>query len=253
MLAAAGTASSQVAESLSDRLETTTLRQEAPLALLEAKAVPGLLVALSVGLSYTDAEAGSETFATPFTLRGTFNESKTIARLSGDGYQRVESGASTASGVSDILAALSHELYDFSSSRSKLFGEAGITFPTGGEVGSSKSRQRASAIYRMTLAEAWSAAAVGRLTRSSADPAPGASRITRTLSGEVGYKFQQVNEAALSLARSYRPGAGGNSQAGLTYSRKLNPAGSKLSAGYVRGFTTGAESNTVHASMTVPF
>jgi len=253
MLAAPASAWSQVAESISDRLETNSLRQEVPMALLEAKAQPGLQMSVSGGLSYTDAEAGSETFSTPFTLKATFNEGKTSARLSGDGYQSIDSGASTASGLADLLAAVSHQLYAFESVSGKLFGEAGLTFPTGGDVGSSKSRQRVGASYAMPLTDAWSAVLLGRLTRASADPAPGVSRVTRTVSGEVGYKFLAVNDVAFSLARSHRSGAGGNSQAGLTYNRKLATAGIRVTGGYVRGFTSGAESDTVYASITLPF
>lgn len=253
MLAANGSAWSQIAESISDRLETSTLRQEVPMALLETKAEPGLKMSLSGGLSYTDAQAGTESFSTPFSLKAAFNGGRTSARLSGDGYQSVDSGASTASGVADILAAVSHQLYVFPSLGAKLFGEAGFTFPTGGDVGSSKSRQRVGASYAMTLTDAWSAVLLGRLTRASADPAPGASRVTRTVSGEVGYKFREVNDVAVSLARSYRPGAGGNSQAGVSYSRKLSPAGTRVTGGYVRGFTSGAESDTVYASIALPF
>ena len=242
-------ARAQVAESVSDRLETSALRQEVPAALFEAKAQPGVQMSVTGGLSYTDAEAGSETFSTPFTLKAAFNQGKTSARISGDGYQSVDSGASTKSGVADILAALSHQ-YAFQSG--SLTGEVGLVLPTGGEVGSSKSRQRISAAYSTPLSAAWSAVMLGRLTRNSADPAPGASRITRTLSGELGYRFQEVNDVAFSLARSYRPGAGGTSQAGLSYSRKLS-TGTKVVAGYVRGFTTGAESDNVYASVSLPF
>lgn len=253
MLAAHASAWSQVAESVSDRLETSALRQEVPTALFETKAQTGVQMSVTGGLSYTDAEAGTETFSTPFTLKATFNEGRTSARLSGDGYQSVDSGASTASGLADILAAVSHQLYAFPSVKGKLFGEAGFTFPTGGDVGSSKSRQRVGASYAMPLTDAWSAVLLGRLTRASADPAPGASRVTRTVSGEAGYKFREVNDVAFSLARSYRPGAGGNSQAGLTYNRKLSTAGARVTGGYVRGFTSGAESDTVYASVSLPF
>jgi hypothetical protein len=253
ILAVHGSAWSQIAESISDRLETSALRQEVPMAVLEKKDQRGVQMSVTGGLSYSDAEAGTETFSTPFSLKATFNEGKTSARLSGDGYQSVDSGASTASGVADILALVSHRLYTFPSLGAKLVGEAGFTFPTGGEVGSSKSRQRVGASYAMTLTDAWSAVVLGRLTRASADPAPGTSRVARTVSGEVGYKFRQVNDVALSLARSYRPGASGNSQAGVTYSRKLSPAGTGVTGGYVRGFTSGAESDTVYASIALPF
>ena len=256
ILTLAGNATAQVGELISDQFQTRELRQEAgaPDRVLKIMTGPDRDVQWTVdaGMSFTDRENGSEITSTPFALKAILNGKRTTVRLAGDGYTRIDRGGSTDSGLSDFLVAATHQIWPSAFSTTRLVGEFGILIPSGGDVGSSDAGQRLGATYATPLGGGFSTAATGRLTRTNADTAPGVSRITRTVSGEVGYTFEEVNDVALSLSRGYRPGVGGTTKAGASYTRTLD-GGQRITGGYTRGLTDGAKDNSFLLSVKLPF
>jgi hypothetical protein len=243
-------AAAQNAPQRGEGADARELRREALVTAQERTEPHPLDYRAILGVAYTDAESGETRWATPFQLRARFNERKTFVKLSGDGYVASDLGESRLSGLANLNLWLGHQLAE------GWRGAAGITLPTGGEVGSERGRERVALSYERALWGAWSGGIEAQLVRYEADPAPGESRVRRQLLGQVAYDFGSSRLAIAQLEHSHRPGVLSATVATVVYQWAIGRSAAGPMLGVVslsHGLSTGWEDDTIEFDLCVRF
>ena len=237
-------AACQAAAQTADRSDARELRGDALLSAQESaeRGRPPVDYRILLGAAYTDAESGERRWATPFQLRVRFNERKSYLKFSGDGLVSSRSDEGELSGLANLHVVLGHRLAE------GVRGWAGVTLPTGGEVGSSHGRIRVGASYEHEIYGPWSAQIKGQLVRFNADPEPGESRMRRQLLGQLVYGFDPYTLLLGQLERIYRPGVAGATIASLGYQKPIGRTAGGVTLGIVtlsRGLSAGGHDTTI--------
>ena len=252
-------------DALSSRIDARTYRLESRVAGREiksldraaAEAAPPIAWDMSIGIAYTDAQDGSKSTSSPFLLKAKFNEGKTSIKLTGDGFARVKTSDGSSSGLSDVTVTLAHLLGSHKTidGTAKLVGEIGYTIPSHSDVGSTKGRERIGLAFSLPFSQAWAGRASARLIRFEEDPPAGVSRVSRSGIVQTTYTFLDApgTDIVIQLERSYRPGAGGTSQATVTYDFPMTYKGFIGSIGFTRGLTSGARDNSLEFDISLSF
>lgn len=217
---------------------------------------PGIDWLVSLGAAHVDTESGDDISVTPFQIVKKFS-SRTSIKMEGDGYQHVASGFGNAHGFSNVTLGLSQTVYKDENSRFRL--TPGVTIPGGREVGSGSSKLRLSASYIRFLNERWDWLAEAKLARINRGPLQAESRIEQGALIQVGYTFSDSpksdivsHDALFHIDRQYRGGAGGSTEAGITYEFPLTKD-IELSLVFTRGITSGAHDKTAEFYVTFGF
>jgi hypothetical protein len=217
---------------------------------------PGIEWLVSLGAAHVAAESGDDIFVTPFQIVKKLS-SRTSIKMEGDGYQHVGSGFGNAHGFSNVTLGLSQTVYKDDNSRFRL--TPGVTIPGGREVGSGSSKLRLSASYIRFLNERWDWLVEARLARIKRQPVTGKSRIEQGALMQVGYTFSDSpksdivsHDMLFHISRQYRGGAGGSTEAGVTYELPLTKD-IELSLVFTRGITSGARDKTAEFYVTFGF
>jgi hypothetical protein len=217
---------------------------------------PGIKWLVSLGAAHVNTENGDDIFVTPFQIVRKLS-ARTSIKMEGDGYQHVASETGNGHGFSNVTFGLSQTVYKDEHSRLRL--TPGVTVPGGREVGSGSSKLRLSASYIRFLNERWDVLAEARLARIKRQPLAGKSRIEQGALIQVGYTFSDSpksdivsHDVLLHIDRQYRAGAGGSTEAGLTYEIPLTKD-IELSLIFTRGITSGARDKTAEFYVTFGF
>lgn len=214
------------------------------------KPPPGVDWRLTAGAARTFGEDGSRQWSTPFQLRALFDKGRTALKVSGDGISSVRTADGSLSGLGDVNVVLSHR---FSAG---LIGEIGLTLPAGGEVGSDAGRKRIGAAYNGHIAGRWDGQVRYRMVRFDGSPAPGLSRVRHQGLVQAAYNFSAPRTSlTLQLARNYRAGAGGATQAAAIYEYPLVDAKRPPVGAFslTRGLTAGARDTTLEYDISIRF
>ncbi len=202
----------------------------------------------SVGISYIDAEDSAKTWLTPFSLEARLTRDTAI-RLEGDGYGQTNFDGDKTSGLNNLTLIASHVIYRDESSRLRM--AIGATAPGSSGVGSRGSRQRVSASFTQQLDSRWAIQLSARLNRRNEDLRPGESRIEKFGRIKMTYDLDEASRSTYvqraviaQIERDYRTGAGGSTQATVSYEFPLsNEMG--VGIGIARGLTSGLRDNTL--------
>lgn len=214
------------------------------------KALAAIDWKLTVGLAETHAENGERITSTPFQLRARFNEGRTALKLTGSGYASVRSADGTATGLSDVNVMLTQLVTP------ELVAEAGVTVPSGGEVGSLEARKRAGAIYNHVFTPRWEGQVHGRLTYYDGELKPGVGRVRSQGLVQAAYNLDTPRSDVLfQLLRSYRANSTSGSAVAVAYEfpleqRRRPPM---LALSFARGITSGAHDNSIELDISVRF
>jgi len=205
---------------------------------------------LTLGVAAVEAESGDKFVTTPFLLRARFNEGKTALKLSGDGYLQGHVDGEPVSGFNDLNLMMTQAM------ALNTVLEAGVTFPAGGEVGSTHARQRLGALYHHVFSRRWEGQLHGRLTHYNTDPKPDVSPIRRQGVAQLAYNLDRPNsDVLLQLSRTYRPGSASATSVTGVYefalSDKRRPT--MASVGFTRGITSGVHDNTAEFDISLRF
>ena len=214
------------------------------------KAVAAIDWKLTLGLAETHAESGDRITSTPFQLRARFNEGRTALKLTGSGYASVRSADGAATGPSDVNVMLTQLVAP------GLVGEAGVTVPSGGEVGSLNARKRAGAIYNYAFTSRWEGQVHGRLTYYDGELKPGVGRVRSQGLVQAAYNLDTPHSDVLfQLLRSYRANATSGSAVAVAYEfaleQRRRPPMAAIS--FAHGITSGAHDNSVEFDVSVRF
>ncbi|MEO8142777.1 MAG: hypothetical protein ABI654_01045 [Betaproteobacteria bacterium] len=205
---------------------------------------------LTAGAARTFNQDGARQWSTPFQLRALFDRGRSAFKVSGDGISSVRAADGNRSGLSDVNVVLSRAL------AVGLIGEVGLTMPAGGEVGSDAGRKRIGAAYNRHLAGHWDAQVQYRLVRFDADQPAGVSRFRHHGLLQAAYNFDTPRTAlTFQIARNYRHGAGGATQAAATFEYPLRegkrpPIGA---LGLTRGLSAGSRDTTLEIDVSIRF
>lgn len=241
------------------RVEAREFRQAPPDGLVATSPMAGAPApkwAGTVGLAYTDGEDGSKTWNAPYFLQRALGE-KDAFRIFGDGWTHVDPGAGgeDKSGIADVGIAYVRQLAGSKSGpKWSVGGDVGFMLPTGGDVGSSNGKVRLGASAKREFGR-WTGSLGGRLIRLNGAVADHTSRYARAGLAGLDYDLGGDRTASLQLSRSYRPGAGGSTQASAAYEWPFGALKRELTGAlsFTRGVTSGSRDNAIQFDLGFKF
>lgn len=195
------------------KVESRLLRREATKLdghafLVQEEAPKKTEYSLSLGAAHTDGEDGSKTWATPFGLYAALPNGRTVLKLESDGYTRVRTDGETATGLSSIGVGALHAFALNAGAQALLLG-AGVSVPTGGEVGGDSASQYLLVGVNLPIGRQWTLALVGQGIHSNASPPDGVSRFVVAGLAQGTYAVGDTTDLVFSVDRARRGGAGG--------------------------------------------
>jgi hypothetical protein len=218
---------------------------------LKFAAPPVTIYDISVGAAYTHGEDGTNAWTTPLELDITLPDKVNVFKIKTDGYIHSVNQGETVSGLASLGFAASHA-FKTSDGKSALRLGAGISVPTGGQVGGNTGAQSLSATVIRALNDKWTGVVALSESRRNAISTPGVSRYSSTGLGMIRYMVDGDHQWAFSVDRSVRRGAGGASEVSAEYDFPLT----KILGGVLtltRGLTSGSRDNTIEFDVTYSF
>ena len=167
---------------------------------------PPWTVSYLLGAAYTDFDAGGHGWNSPIEVDVT-NGTYTFT-VQNDGYAR-NTGSTDTSGLNDFLLLIQDKIWSSPASKQTLMISAGTTIPVGGEVGSTRTKERASAKYAFDLSDDVRTSLAGSLRRSEVAVAAGKNPYSQVLAGQCTYKLDGGKDVLLQIVSAHANGKGG--------------------------------------------
>ncbi len=199
------------------------------------------LISYSVGAAYTDLDSGGHAWNAPFQV-DVSNGLYTFTAQS-DGYAIISDG-SDASGFSDILIQVRRKLWTSDTANQVFSASTGATIPIGGDIGSTRTKERVTASYAFDAAESLRVSVSGSLRRSESAAAANRNPYSQVVATQAIYNLGNSKDVFIQYVAAHPNGGDWSSTVVIGHDFPISKTlGGSISL--ARGLNSGSEDTAI--------